>query len=196
MISVSRRGYNSMEPKAQHASCVRCLGTVQRPGAVFRLSATGQRLGAVSLPGQPCAMHAQVRVFRDQGGHLSESDLAAFEQRAVCCSVIDPAKDGQVVDVERHVRPALRQDNPIGRLRVDDGRQRIGTLADEMESPALAQVARVERSLVRMSATKVGDVKRIDVAAVVLRIDAGSGDQTRIEEILAVDALSGEKQDA
>src|SRR5689334_2680158 len=145
----------------------------------------GKRLSRVTSG----ARNAQIRVLADQRRHLPQAEFAAGQRL-----LVEPLEADQVVDREADQAVPDRQPEPVRALCVRDRRQWIGTLGDEVETVALAQVAGVERTLVRPAPPEVRDVVRVEIAVVVLLVRAGP--RRELEQILAVAAGRVEEQNA
>ena len=76
---------------------------------------------------------------------------------------IDPVKNQEFVDREDNMVFALDKLDMIRGSSIANRRQRVGTLANEMETVALPQVAHLEGPLIRCLSTKVRDVKGVDI---------------------------------
>lgn len=92
---------------------------------------------------------AQIGVLSDHRRHLPETYLSAGQRL-----VVPPAERNEVGDREGYLSIADGQAHRVRALRVQHRRQRIGTLRDQVEAVALAQVASVQAALGRPHATK------------------------------------------
>ena len=85
-------------------------------------------------------MDFHIGVLGDEPCHLSETDLATGEARAVDVAIIDPVKQVDIVHREPKVKTAFDNLNAVWLCSVLCFRKGIPTLADEVQATALSGV--------------------------------------------------------
>lgn len=136
---------------------------------------------------------AKIRVFGNQWRHLPKADSATAKGRTKIGPKITPAEYGQIAYTKMYGSPGFDQGHSIGLVDIGDSWQGIGALGNQVKAVALAQIAALEGAFLWCFAAKVGHMKCVEIAMMILVIGPVAAGKGRAQQILSTMSLGSKE---